>query len=492
MPLHIQTTIFMICMAYLVLHGAIWFSLSEQLNTQVRLWCISGLISGLSVVLLSLRYEVGEFIFMYIGQLLMLIGNVGRLIALRMYLHKRLGLAIVVHCIVAIVYFLCFISSYESGTSDPILAMLFFGFYTLICFDYFLVGFQVSPRLQTLGPRLLMMGGLVLCGSLGFKTAMLAFGLGVENIYDPGIDQYVMIAGQFVAITLINIGFLRIFLDLREQKNLKNERSLAAAEAEAIMLEHHKNELQSLLTEREEIIRQLTLSNKTAGMGALVASLAHELNQPLCAIGLNAQLVERKLNSANVDVLSARKFLDSVITDNRRAAGIISALRGMFENPDREQGRIKFDELIQETLVLVSPRAKDEQVSIKTTINSEAWIEGDATQLQQVILNLLNNSLDALSSTEFKGNFIKTITIFSEINDGMIVLHVDDNGVGIPEEFHSSVFELFKTNKAYGMGVGLWLSRTVINAHGGDMRFISTPGIGTHFEVTLPAHLNKS
>jgi signal transduction histidine kinase len=301
-----------------------------------------------------------------------------------------------------------------------------------------------------------------------------------------------MIAGQFIAITLINIGFLRIFLDLREQKNLKNERSLAAAEAEAIMLEHHKNELQSLLTEREEIIRQLTLSNKTAGMGALVASLAHELNQPLCAIGLNAQLVERKLNSANVDVLSARKFLDSVITDNRRAAGIITALRGMFENPDREHGRINFDELIQETLVLVSLRAKDEHVSIKTILNSGASIEGDPTQLQQVILNLLNNALDALGSTEFQGNFKKTITIFSEINDGMIALHVDDNGVGIPEEFHSSVFELFKTNKAYGMGVGLWLSRTVINAHGGDMRFISTPGVGTHFEVTLPAMRNKS
>ena len=478
-------------MAYLVLHGAIWFSLSEQRNMQVRLWCSSGIISGLSVVLLSLRNEVGEFIFIYLGQLLMLIGNVGRLIALRIYLDKKLRLAIVAHCIVATVYFFYFTRSYEAGTPDTVLAILFFGFYTLTCFDYFLVGFQVYPRLQTLGPQLLMMGGLVLCGSLGFKTTMLAFGLGVENIYDPGIDQYVMIAGQFVAITLINIGFLRIFLDLREQKNLKNERSLAAAEAEAIMLEHHKSELQNLLTEREEIIRQLILSNKTAGMGALVASLAHELNQPLCAIGLNAQLVERKLNSVNIDVLSARKFLDSVITDNRRAACIISALRGMFENPDREQGHIKFDELIRKTLVLISLRAKDERVDIQTTLLPDTWIEGDATQLQQVILNLLNNALDALYGIEFQENFTKTIAILTEIKDEMIVLHVDDNGVGIPAEFHSSVFELFKTNKAHGMGVGLWLSRTVINAHGGDMRFVSTPGVGTHFEVTLPVHLNK-
>ncbi len=75
----------MICMAYLVLHGAIWFALSEQRNTQVRLWCISGLVSGMAVVLLSLREQVGEFMFIYVAQFLMLIGNGGRTIALRMY-----------------------------------------------------------------------------------------------------------------------------------------------------------------------------------------------------------------------------------------------------------------------------------------------------------------------------------------------------------------------------------------------------------------------
>ena len=284
MPLHIQTTIFMICMAYLALHGAIWFALSEQRNTQVRLWCISGLVSGLSVVLLSLREQVGDFMFIYVAQLLMLIGNAGRLIALRMYLLERLGPAIIVHSIAAICYFLWITSAYEAGTSNTTLAIMFFGFYTLLCFDYFLVGYTVYPRLATLGPRLLMMGGLTLCISLGFKTLMMMADLGAKDIYDPGIDQYVMIAGQFIAITLINIGFLRIFLDLREQKNVKIERNLAAAEAEAAMLERHRSELQNLLIEREEIIRQLTLSNKTAGMGALVASLAHELNQPLCAI----------------------------------------------------------------------------------------------------------------------------------------------------------------------------------------------------------------
>jgi signal transduction histidine kinase len=487
-------------MAYLVLHGAIWFALSEQRNTQVRLWCISGLISGLAVVLLSLREQVGDFMFIYVAQLLMLIGNAGRLIGLRMYLPERLGPSIIAHTMAAICYFLWFTSAYEAGTSNAALSTMFFGFYTLVCFDYFLTGYLVYQRLQTLGPQLLMMGGLVLCSSLGFKTVMMMADLGAKDIYDPGIDQYVMIAGQFIAITLINIGFLRIFLDLREQKNVKIERNLAAAEAEASMLERHRIELQNLLTEREEIIRQLTLSNKTAGMGALVASLAHELNQPLCAIRLNAQLVERKLNMPELDVNGARKFLDSVIMDNRRAADIITKLRGMFENSDRDQGQVNLDDIIKDTLALVAPRAKEENVTLHAQLATGFSIQGDATQLQQVILNLLNNAFDALDALNTSNtinsldrlnaeeNLPKIISIRSELNDDRLLIYVEDNGIGIPDELQPSVFELFKTNKAQGMGVGLWLSKTVINAHRGDIRFTSTPGEGTLFKVSLPTH----
>ncbi len=474
----------MICMAYLVVHGVIWFALSEQRNIQVWLWCSSGLLSGVAIVFLSMREQFGEFLFIYVGQLFMLAGNMGRCIALRLFLPEPVRPAVITHTLVALGYYVWLAAAYEAGTPDSALAVMFFGFYAIVCFDYFLSGYQIHPRLQTLGPQLLMIGGLAFCSSLGFKTILMAAGLGADGIYAPGVDQYVMIVGQFIAITLVNIGFLRIFLDLREQKNLETERNLAAAEAQAGLLERHRGELQSLLTEREEIIRQLTLSNKTAGMGALVASLAHELNQPLCAIRLNAQLVERKLNDPEVDVQGARKFLDSVIMDNRRAANIITKLRQMFEHSDEQHGLILFDELVRDTLALVEPRALQEKVKIAAVLTSDLKIHGDPTQLQQVILNLLNNALDALAPRAMDG---KTIEVRTENKEGRLMLHVTDNGVGIPAELQPSVFELFKTNKAQGMGVGLWLSRTVINAHRGDMRFQSREGEGAHFEVELPA-----
>ena len=475
----------MIWLLYLLLHAAVWFALSEQKNTQLRLWCGSGMLSGFAIIFLSMREQVGELLFLHAGQLLMVLGNAGRTVALRMYLQRSVRPAIIGHLLIGLTFYLSFVYAFETGVSEVTLEIAYHAFYSIICVEYFLVGWQMRGKVQpgSLGPRVLMLGGLVLSSSLGFKTVMVALGLGAPHLYAPGIDQYVLITGQFIAITLVNIGFLRIFLDRRERQNLSTERSLAAAEERASLLAQHKAELQSLLIEREEIIRQLTLSNKTAGMGALVASLAHELNQPLCAIRLNTQLVERKLETPQSDLQETRRHLDAIIEDNRRAANIIAKLRNLFENRQEGNEPFDFDALVRDTLTLVDSRARAENVMLRPTLDVGTSVNGDHTQLQQVLLNLFNNALDALGSI---GRTDKIIDVRTKLRDGRLQLVVEDNGPGIPEPMQSSVFELFKTTKADGMGVGLWLSKTVVNAHRGDIRFTSAAGQGTRFEVELP------
>lgn len=485
MPLHTQTAIFMIFLVYLLLHSAVWFALSEQRDDIVRLWCGSGIVSGIAIVFLSLRGVVGEFLFLYVGQLMMMLGNTGRCIALRMYLPQSIRKIAALHLTAGFLFYAVFTSGYAMGVAENSLEVLYHSYYSVICAEYFIVGWLLRHTVQSgsLGPRVLMLGGGVLTASISFKAVMVALGLGAPDIYSPGIDQYVLIAGQFIAITLLNIGFLRIFLDRREQQNLQTQRNLAAAEERASLLAQHKAELQELLIEREEIIRQLTLSNKTAGMGALVASLAHELNQPLCAIRLNAQLVERKLEAPDADLPGARRFLDSVIADNRRAANIITKLRNLFENRREDTARIDFNSLVRDTLTLVEARARAENVAIRARLHADARLNGDQTQLQQVLLNLLNNALDALASVVQTD---KSILIHTEYEGDRLALMVEDNGPGIPESLQPSVFELFKTSKAQGMGVGLWLSKTVVNAHRGDIHFASLPAGGTRFKVELP------
>lgn len=485
MPLHVQTGIFMICLVYLLLHASVWFALSEYDNNQVRLWCASGILSGIAIVFLSLRDQVGDLLFIHAGQLSMVLGNAGRSIALRIYLRQSVRPAAIVHLVIAITFYLMFTTAFFHGVSEHTLETVYHGFYAVICIEYFLVGWQMRHHVQpgSLGPRVLMLGGFVLSTSLSFKGIMVAAGLGASNIYAPGIDQYVLIAGQFIAITLINIGFLRIFLDRREQQNLQTQRSLAAAEERASLLAQHKAELQDLLIEREEIIRQLTLSNKTAGMGALVASLAHELNQPLCAIRLNTQLVERKLDAPDADVAETRRYLDSIIADNRRAANIITKLRNLFEHRQEGNGPVDFDNLVRDTLTLIEARARSENVALRVALGSDAVLKGDQTQLQQVLLNLFNNALDALGNLPQADKYI---SVSSHSLGDRLRLIVEDNGPGIPATLQSSVFELFKTTKADGMGVGLWLSKTVVNAHRGDIRLASVDGQGARFEVELP------
>jgi len=482
-PLHIQTIIFMICMAYLVMHAAIWFALSEQRNAQVRLWCISGIISGISVVLLSMRGVISEFSFIYIGQLLMLIGNSGRAIALRLYLPQLPQRAIFFYLITSAAYFLWFSSAYVLGAPDQYLSMLFFSFYAVVCMDYFCVGYVLYKKEKALGPRLLMIAGLTFSFTLGFRALWIVLGIGAQGPYDPGADQFVMMSGQFIAITLSNIGFLRIFLERIETKKLQVERSLAVSEERASLLEQHKNELENILVEREEIVRQLTLSNKTAGMGALVASLAHELNQPLCAIQLNAQLVERKLGEPDIDAATARQFIDSVLVDNRRAANIIAKLRDLFDSHEKKHGIINVDEMVRDTLSLVLPKATAENITIKSDLQVHSMLQGDWTQLQQVVLNLLNNAIDACSEN---GSKKKTISVSTTEIGQHIVLTVEDSGMGIAPDMIDSVFALFKTSKAQGMGVGLWLSKTVVNVHRGDIQFHTEAGQGSRFEVRLP------
>ena len=157
----------------------------------------------------------------------------------------------------------------------------------------------------------------------------------------------------------------------------------------------------------------------------------------------------------------------------------------MFGSQSDQHERIDFDQLVEDTVSLVLPNAKSKQIDLHTDLEAKSAITGDHTQLQQVILNLLNNAVEALSEVVVDK---KIITVNTRNINNNIVLTVSDNGIGIPEELRPSIFELFKTTKAYGMGVGLWLSKAVVSAHHGEIKFSSSPASGTCFEVNLPSN----
>ena len=478
----------MICVVYLVMHAVIWFALSEQRNTQVRLWCLSGLLSGLAVVPLAMRGVVSEWAFIYIGQIPMVLGNAGRCLALRMFFGKVSSQAKWFYALTSIVFLVTMIGAFEHGVSEYYLQVYYFAFYAVILIDYFLLGYWLKGEKRSLGADLLMAGGIGFSVTQSIRAVGIAVDPGSLDIYANTPDQAIMVMGQMLCIPLTNIGFLRIFLERREMDRLQTERELAAAETRQTLLGKHQQELQHLLQEREEIIRQLTLSNKTAAMGALVASLAHELNQPLCSIRLNTQLVERIISEESVETNTdeeVKRLVADLNRDNRRAADIIVKLRKLFEDRSGAMVSLDMNDLVRDCAALVHSHAQAKQVELVCQLEDSCPVVGDQTQLQQVVLNVLNNAIEAAAeSSQVPGR----VEVQSICTDSEVILKVSDNGPGISDEMRQSVFELFKTSKAEGMGVGLWLSKTVVNAHLGDIYFESKLGGGTCFEVRLPVN----
>jgi len=330
----------------------------------------------------------------------MLIGNWGRMVALRMYLlpapqHR----AYMVYNIANISYFFLFVYLIYFLKAEWEALILFNAFYAVLCFDYFRIGLKLHRLRESLGAQLLLWGGSILSITLCVRTIGVAMAGSIDDIYAPSWHQAVMVIGQFMAITLCNIAFLRIFLEIAEQKKLAISHELILTNERAEVMHRTSLSMKQLLQEREEIIRQLTLFNKTAGMGALVASLAHELNQPLTVIQLNTDMIELALNDHDVELnqdASIDKAMTSLRNANQRAATIIANLRNMLGNGRKSITVFDFNELVTDVLLLCQSTLQKNHIDIQVQLNPQPLkIYGDKSQLQQVLLNLITNASEA-------------------------------------------------------------------------------------------------
>ena len=494
MHLDTQTTIFMICFVYLILHGAIWLALQEYRSYQVKLWCAAGIFSGMAVVLLAMRGQVSDFLFFYVAQLLMLIGNWGRMVALRMYLLPEPQHRVYrVYNLINVGYFIVFVYLIYFQQAEWEALILFNAFYAVLCFDYFLIGLKLHKVRESLGAKLLMAGGLILSSTLGIRAVGVWMAGSIDDIYAPSWNQAIMVIGQFMSITLCNIAFLRIFLEIAEKNKLAVAHELTLTNERADVMQRTSLSLKQLLEEREEIIRQLTVFNKTAGMGALVASLAHELTQPLAVIQINTDMIGLVLNDHDAK-LNQDTNIDKALTGlrkaNQRAVTIISTLRNMFGNGRKSISIFDFNALVQDVLLLCQPTLQRHSIDLHVNLDSQTLrMTGDKSQMQQVILNLITNASEAFPAS-FQGD--KRISVQTQMVKSHIVLTVADNGMGIDPEIETMVFELLRTNKDTGMGIGLWLSKAIVESHQGKINFTTALNRGTTFRVELPNNSEKN
>ena len=241
------------------------------------------------------------------------------------------------------------------------------------------------------------------------------------------------------------------------------------AEAEAL---RHREELGHL--------------SRVAVMGELAASIAHELNQPLSGITSNASAGQRFIDRGDVDLGELRELLGDIMADGRRAGDVIRGIQSMVKKGIPARQRVNLNHVIINVTHMVNPNAMLQSCKLETLLDPNLPpIEADPIQLQQVLLNLVINSFDAMCDTPVPH---RKVVIATEGNgDGTIRTSVRDYGVGIPEETRERVFEQFFTTKAKGLGMGLAIVRSIVESHGGTIAAENVDGGGARFYFTLPA-----
>ncbi|HVC55588.1 MAG TPA: ATP-binding protein [Stellaceae bacterium] len=320
----------------------------------------------------------------------------------------------------------------------------------------------------------------------------------VEDIWTPPLfDLRIQLAelpsfAAFMICALMSLGWsfqrrraqtvLETTVEQRTADLLRANAALQAqiAEREAAEQERHRAE-QALRDAEAELARILRL----ATVAELAAAIAHEINQPLAAIVANGAACSRSLAQQPPLLDNAREAANCIIADGHRAGDVIARIRSLFNKEPPDQRLLNVNDIVRQALDLSRGAIERQRVVLRVDLAAALpLVMGDPVQLQQVIVNLITNALEAMAEPADEEAIL---TIRSAVNgDGGVTVTVEDSGSGLDPDQASRIFDSFYTTKPEGIGVGLAISRSIIEAHGGSLLASSATGRGARFGCILP------
>jgi signal transduction histidine kinase len=368
------------------------------------------------------------------------------------------------------------IDSYRSGwvitPSMTAAAAFTFGFANFYCF-YFTqkIGKQFSNRLFL---------NFIGFAALAVSVMSILRGLNVLTGYSPlafDLKSYNIVIWFLTALlcSIRNLAYivLRLHLGFAEH-NLLNNMNLSLA---------------NILDERNRLIFSLENFNRTASINALASTIAHEINQPLGALRINAELAGKKIASGATDIALLEKINKEMIEDIDRASTIVRSLVNLASKKANQPAAVELVAATRDVVEVSRTKLRDEDVTVEINAPPSCYARVTPTEWQQVLINLLNNAIDSLRISQKTTKQI-VITLRQEVD--FVELAIQDNGVGIPVGQEEKIFELLVTNKESGSGVGLWLTKDIINRYQGEIVAKNLGDSGAYFTVRLPALSNTS
>ena len=259
---------------------------------------------------------------------------------------------------------------------------------------------------------------------------------------------------------------------------------LQAPNAGAVIAHAEITERKHAEIEAQRTRHELAHSARVSTLGELTASLAHELNQPLAGIRANAQAAQRFIDARPPDYSEIREILADIVEDDKRAAEVIYRMRELLTKGEAQTEQVDVNGIVLDVLKLVASDTILRHVKVGADFTPGTLVVlGDRVQLQQLLLNLVLNAMEALSDTN---GGERTVVVSTRRTDRAVEVFVDDSGPGLRPGTEGLIFDPFYTTKRSGMGMGLSIARSIVHAHGGEISARNNAPRGARFHFALP------
>jgi signal transduction histidine kinase len=460
-PLHLPTAYFIAGILYLIMPISVWLMLRKRQGLSNTLWCLGGLAFGLSLILLGMRGKWPDALTYEMAIWLLVLGPLLRVGALRLALQRPdwvTGLLALSLVYIAVYVVLHVILDYPSlhfvwSSLGAAAALAWLA----------LLARAIYRRDQSISAQWIFVCYLALAAVLVIRIPGVLLGVSEPTamISDP-LSNLLIFLGVVTAI-VGNIGFLGMFIERMNRETLESAKVQARQE------------------EATRLSEQIAQLDRRRSVGEIAASLAHELSQPLTNIYLIADRMEMSLQQRQDESLN--KYFEDLNRNTQKAGDILGRIRAFIQSKNTHFERVELSQVITDVSVLIHDLAYNESVDLQVDLPPQGLaVRADPVQLSQIFMNVLRNAIQATHGQPLRQLQIR---VWREGEVAHITL--TDNGPGLPTEALSQVGTAFFTTKTEGLGVGLSISKSIAQQHGGRLSIGNSTSGGAVVSLQLPA-----